>query len=199
VINSEIWKDSAEIDGIIGRMADELRSLIAARAIEAPLMIGIHTGGVWVADRLHEALELTEPLGHLDISFYRDDFTRIGMHPQVRPSYLPVGIDDRHLILVDDVLQSGRTIRAALNVLFDYGRPASVILVTLSERDGRELPIEPNVVGLHAKLEPGEQIKLSGPHPLVLLRGRSAKKQSGRPNKAPAASSSSAVKDEVRR
>lgn len=199
MINSEIWKDSAEIDGIIGRMADELRSLIAARAIEAPLMIGIHTGGVWVADRLHEALELTEPLGHLDISFYRDDFTRIGMHPQVRPSYLPVGIDDRHLILVDDVLQSGRTIRAALNVLFDYGRPASVILVTLSERDGRELPIEPNVVGLHAKLEPGEQIKLSGPHPLVLLRGRSAKKQSGRPNKAPAASSSSAVKDEVRR
>jgi pyrimidine operon attenuation protein/uracil phosphoribosyltransferase len=199
VINSEIWKDSAEIDGIIGRMADELRSLIAARAIEAPLMIGIHTGGVWVADRLHEALELTEPLGHLDISFYRDDFTRIGMHPQVRPSYLPVGIDDRHLILVDDVLQSGRTIRAALNVLFDYGRPASVILVTLSERDGRELPIEPNVVGLHAKLEPGEQIKLSGPHPLVLLRGRSAKKQPGRPNKAPAASSSSAVKDEVRR
>ncbi len=199
MINSEIWKDSAEIDGIIGRMADELRSLIAARAIEAPLMIGIHTGGVWVADRLHEALELTEPLGHLDISFYRDDFTRIGMHPQVRPSYLPVGIDDRHLILVDDVLQSGRTIRAALNVLFDYGRPASVILVTLSERDGRELPIEPNVVGLHAKLEPGEQIKLSGPHPLVLLRGRSAKKQPGRPNKAPAASSSSAVKDEVRR
>jgi pyrimidine operon attenuation protein/uracil phosphoribosyltransferase len=199
VINSEIWKDSAEIDGIIGRMADELRSLIAARAIEAPLMIGIHTGGVWVADRLHEALELTEPLGHLDISFYRDDFTRIGMHPQVRPSYLPVGIDDRHLILVDDVLQSGRTIRAALNVLFDYGRPASVILVTLSERDGRELPIEPNVVGLHAKLEPGEQIKLSGPHPLVLLRGRSAKKQPGRPNKTPAASSSSAAKDEVRR
>ena len=126
MINSEIWKDSAEIDGIIGRMTDELRSLIAERAIETPLMIGIHTGGVWVADRLHEALELTEPLGHLDISFYRDDFTRIGMHPQVRPSYLPVGIDDRHLILVDDVLQSGRTIRAALNVLFDYGRPAVV-------------------------------------------------------------------------
>lgn len=199
MINSEIWKDSAEIDGIIGRMADELRSLIAARAIKAPLMIGIHTGGVWVADRLHEALELTEPLGHLDISFYRDDFTRIGMHPQVRPSYLPVGIDDRHLILVDDVLQSGRTIRAALNVLFDYGRPASVILVTLSERDGRELPIEPNVVGLHAKLEPGEQIKLSGPHPLVLLRGQSAKKSAGKPNKTPVVSPSSAVKDEVRR
>ncbi|UHD18516.1 bifunctional pyr operon transcriptional regulator/uracil phosphoribosyltransferase PyrR [Thiocapsa bogorovii] len=199
MINSETWKDSAEIDGIIGRMAEELRSLIAKRAIEAPLMIGIHTGGVWVADRLHEVLELTEPLGHLDISFYRDDFTRIGMHPQVRPSYLPVGIDDRHLILVDDVLQSGRTIRAALNVLFDYGRPASVILVTLSERDGRELPIEPNVVGLHAQLEPGEQIKLSGPHPLVLLRGQSAKKSSAKADKASVDSPDKSGKGETRR
>ena len=199
MINSEIWKDSAEIDGIIDRMADELRSLIAERAIEAPLMIGIHTGGVWVADQLHEMLELAEPLGHLDISFYRDDFTRIGMHPQVRPSYLPVGIDDRHLILVDDVLQSGRTIRAALNVLFDYGRPASVILVTLSERDGRELPIEPNVVGLHAKLEPGEQIKLSGPHPLVLLRGQSAKTTASKTDRASVARPTKSAKGEARR
>ncbi|WP_296808224.1 bifunctional pyr operon transcriptional regulator/uracil phosphoribosyltransferase PyrR [Thiocapsa sp.] len=199
MINSEIWKDSAEIDGIIGRMANELRSLIAERAIDAPLMIGIHTGGVWVADRLHEMLELAEPLGHLDISFYRDDFTRIGMHPQVRPSYLPVGIDDRHLILVDDVLQSGRTIRAALNVLFDYGRPASVILVTLSERDGRELPIEPNVVGLHAKLEPGEQIKLSGPHPLVLMRGQSAKKTATKTDKVSVDPPGKSAKSEARR
>lgn len=173
--NAEIWKDSEALEGIIDRMADELRSLIAARRITSPLMIGIHTGGVWVADRLHERLGLTEPLGHLDISFYRDDFTRIGMHPQVRPSYLPVGIDDRHLVLVDDVLQSGRTVRAALNVLFDYGRPASVILATLAERDGRELPIEPNVVGLHARLEAGEHIKLSGPHPLRLLRGQASR------------------------
>jgi pyrimidine operon attenuation protein / uracil phosphoribosyltransferase len=183
VINPEAWKDSAEIEGVIDRMANELRALIDSRAVKSPLMIGIHTGGVWVADRLHERLGLSEPLGHLDISFYRDDFTRIGMHPQVRPSYLPVGIDDRHLILVDDVLQSGRTIRAALNVLFDYGRPASVILATLAERDGRELPIEPNVVGLHANLEPGEQIKLSGPHPLLLLRGQAHRKGKGKEGK----------------
>jgi pyrimidine operon attenuation protein/uracil phosphoribosyltransferase len=180
VSNAEIWKDSTELEGIIDRMAAELRSLLAARGIGAPLMIGIHTGGVWVADRLHERLGLAEPLGHLDISFYRDDFTRIGMHPQVRPSYLPIGIDDRHLVLVDDVLQSGRTIRAALNVLFDYGRPASVILATLAERDGRELPIEPNVVGLHAQLEPGEHIKLSGPHPLRLLRGQTSRSPSAK-------------------
>ena len=168
---TDTWKDAAEIDAAIALMADELAALMTRRGIEAPLMIGIHTGGVWVADRLHERLGLREPLGHLDISFYRDDFTRIGMHPQVRPSYLPVGVDDRHLILVDDVLQSGRTIRAALNVLFDYGRPASVILATLAERDGRELPIAPDVVGLHAQLGREEQIKLSGPSPLLMIRG----------------------------
>jgi pyrimidine operon attenuation protein / uracil phosphoribosyltransferase len=112
---------------------------------------------------------LAEPLGHLDISFYRDDFTRVGMHPQVRPSYLPVGVDNRHLILVDDVLQSGRTSRAALNVLFDYGRPASVTLAVLVERDGRELPVAADVAGFEAGFGADEQIKLSGPDPLLML------------------------------
>jgi len=93
----------------------------------------------------------------------------------VRPSDLPVPVDERHVILVDDVLQTGRTIRAALNVLFDYGRPASVVLATLAERDGRELPIEPNVVGLHARLECGQQIKLTGPEPLQLVLGEMPK------------------------
>ncbi len=153
-------------------MSEELRTLLKNRGITAPLMVGIHTGGVWVAERLRAALGLPDPLGHLDISFYRDDFTRLGLHPQVRPSHLPVAVDNRHVILVDDVLQTGRTIRAALNILFDYGRPKSVILATLAERDGRQLPIEPNVVGLHARLEPGEQIKLTGPEPLALVRGQ---------------------------
>jgi len=170
------WADASEIEVAVGRMADELRALLDRRSIASPLMIGIHTGGVWVAERLHARLGLSEPLGHLDISFYRDDFTRIGMHPQVRPSHLPVSVEDRHLILVDDVLQTGRTIRAALNVLFDYGRPKSVILAALAERDGRQLPIEPNVVGLHARLESGEQIKLAGPEPLALVRGRAPAK-----------------------
>lgn len=183
---TEIWKNTAEIEAAIARMTQELRALLARQGIGRPLMIGIHTGGVWVANRLHEQLGLPDPLGHLNISFYRDDFTRIGMHPQVRPSYLPVGIDGRHLILVDDVLQSGRTIRAALNVLFDYGRPASVMLATLAERAGRELPIAPDVVGLRAALARDEQIKLSGPEPLLLLRGQA-------PRKPPGASATPAV------
>lgn len=158
-------------------MGEELAGLLRERGVSEPLMIGIHTGGVWVAERLHQALGFKDPLGQLDISFYRDDFTRIGLHPQVRPSHLPVSIDDRHIVLVDDVMQTGRTIRAALNVLFDYGRPASVVLATLAARDGRELPIEPDVVGLHARLEPGRHIKLTGPKPLELVLSQGPKQR----------------------
>ncbi|MHB1239610.1 MAG: bifunctional pyr operon transcriptional regulator/uracil phosphoribosyltransferase PyrR [Gammaproteobacteria bacterium] len=149
-------------------MADELGARLEKRHITDPAMIGIHTGGVWVAQRLHRLLALQEPLGVLDISFYRDDFTRIGMNPQVRPSELPFNVDDRHIILVDDVLHTGRTIRAALNEIFDYGRPASILLTALVERSGRELPIEAQVVGRHLDLQRREHVKLNGPVPLTL-------------------------------
>jgi pyrimidine operon attenuation protein/uracil phosphoribosyltransferase len=99
-------------------------------------------------------------LGTLNIAYYRDDFTRIGMHPQVTPSDLPFSVDDRHLLLVDDVLHSGRTIRAALNEIFDYGRPASVTLAVLIERTGRELPIQADVIGESMNLEKKQHIKL---------------------------------------
>jgi pyrimidine operon attenuation protein/uracil phosphoribosyltransferase len=161
--------DETGIDSLIRAMAESLRARLAERAIRDPAMIGIHTGGVWVAERLHDLLDIHEPLGTLDISFYRDDFTRIGMNPQVRPSDIPFSVDDRHIILVDDVLQTGRTARAALNEVFDYGRPASVLLATLVERPGRELPIEPDVVGLHPSLGPQEHITLTGPVPLGLV------------------------------
>ncbi len=147
-----------DIDTALIRMAEKLRALLR----RDPVMIGIHTGGVWVATRLHQLLGLKEPLGTLDISFYRDDFTRIGMNPQVKASHLPVNIADRHVILVDDVLHTGRTIRAALNEIFDYGRPASVTLACLIERDGRELPIEAQVVGSHLKLKKNQHVKLVG-------------------------------------
>ena len=154
---------------LVEGMAERIRAKLQTRGITNPAMIGIHTGGAWVAERLHTLLGIAEPLGTLDISFYRDDFTRIGMNPQVRPSNIPFDLDNRHVVLVDDVLQTGRTIRAALNEIFDYGRPASVMLVTLLERSGRELPIEPDVAGLSPPLQPHEQIKLNGPHPLELV------------------------------
>jgi pyrimidine operon attenuation protein/uracil phosphoribosyltransferase len=160
--------DGRDVTQLLGQMADELRSLLASRGISDPLMIGIHTGGVWIAEDLHRRLDLAGPLGSLNITFYRDDFTRIGMHPQVQPSRLPFEVEDRHIILVDDVLHTGRTIRAALNEIFDYGRPASVILATLVERGGRELPICADVVGTRIELLPDQNIKLSGPDPLTL-------------------------------
>jgi pyrimidine operon attenuation protein / uracil phosphoribosyltransferase len=157
-----------DVERLLESMAGELRELISRLGAGRAAMVGIHTGGVWVAKRLHARLGLEVPLGSLDISFYRDDFTRIGMNPQVRPSDLPFNVDDCHVILVDDVLHTGRTIRAALNEIFDYGRPASVRLAVLVERPGRELPIEANVVGTHLELAPNEHVKLSGPEPLKL-------------------------------
>jgi len=159
----------AEIDGLLRHMAQQLRERLQERHITDPVMIGIHTGGAWIAQRLHDLLGIREPLGTLDISFYRDDFTRIGMNPQVRPSSIPFAVDDRHIVLVDDVLQTGRTVRAALNEIFDYGRPAAVLLATLVERHGRELPIHPDLVGLRPDLASREHITLTGPVPLTLV------------------------------
>ena len=159
---------------IISDMATRLGEHISRTGRSNPAIVGIHTGGVWIAEQLHRQLNISEPLGSLDISFYRDDFTRIGMNPVVKPSELPFSIDERHIILVDDVLYTGRTIRAALNELFDYGRPASIMLATLIDRGGRELPIQANIVGRHVELKDDEQIKLSGPDPLTLEIQKSA-------------------------
>lgn len=151
-----------DVEEALARMADGIALLKDQR----PVMIGIHTGGVWVAERLHRRLGLADPLGTLDISFYRDDFSRVGMNPQVKTSQLPVSLEGRHIVLVDDVLHTGRTIRAALNEIFDFARPASISLAVLIVRDGRELPIQPDVVGAAVALRPGEHLKLTGPNPL---------------------------------
>lgn len=156
------------LESLLDEMATELQAQLAASGRDTPCMIGIHTGGVWIAEALHRRLGLEQPLGTLDISFYRDDFSRVGMHPQVRPSNLPFNVEDQHIILVDDVLQTGRTIRAALNEIFDYGRPASVMLAVLVERSGHELPIQADVAAIHMDLDDDEQIKLLGPTPLTL-------------------------------
>jgi pyrimidine operon attenuation protein/uracil phosphoribosyltransferase len=158
-----------DIEQLLDKMAAGLRAQLDVHQAANPLMIGIHSGGVWVAERLHALLDLEEPLGQLDISFYRDDFTRIGLNPAVRPSQLPFTVDGRHIILVDDVLYTGRTIRAALNEIFDYGRPDSVTLAVLVDRGGRELPIQADVMGTSMSLTAHEHVKLSGPEPLQLI------------------------------
>lgn len=157
-----------DVEALIHRMATDLRKRIDTGTLRDPLMVGIHTGGVWLAERLHATLGLKEPLGKLSIAFYRDDFTHIGLHPQVSPSSLPFDVEGRDVILVDDVLYTGRTIRAAMNELFDFGRPASVVLAVLCDRPGRELPIQADVVGETFMLDHHEQIVLNGPEPLTL-------------------------------
>ncbi len=149
-----------DIDQCIDAMLTDIRAAIPEDDLSELLMIGIHTGGVWIAERLHRKLNIQKPLGKLNIAFYRDDFSRIGKHPQVTPSKLPFDIEDRHLLLVDDVLHTGRTIRAALNEIFDYGRPASVRLAVLIDRGEHELPIQADFMGKSLALKPGEHVKL---------------------------------------
>ena len=122
--------------------------------------VGIHSGGAWVMDALIGRLGVEIPHGTLDISFYRDDYSRIGLHPQVKPSQIPFEVENRHILLVDDVLYTGRTVRAAMNLLFDYGRPASIQLAVLVDRGGRELPVCPDFAAATLDLAPGQHVSL---------------------------------------
>lgn len=146
-----------DVDTLIARLVDAIAPTLTADTA----IVGIHTGGVWIAERLHAALHCQQPLGVLDISFYRDDFSRIGLHPQVKPSNLPFDLEGRDILLVDDVLYSGRTVRAAMNELFDYGRPASIRLAVLVDRGGHELPIRPDFAGIELAVPDHQNINLS--------------------------------------
>jgi pyrimidine operon attenuation protein / uracil phosphoribosyltransferase len=124
-------------------------------------LVGIHTGGVWVAERLHALLGPSDPLGTLAVTLHRDDYSRIGLHPQAKATHIPFEVEGKHILLIDDVIHTGRTIRAALNELFDFGRPASVKLVCLVDRGGRELPFAADYVGATMQLEPTQQLVLT--------------------------------------
>jgi len=137
-----------------------LADLIRPQLHRQPALIGIFSGGAWIAERLRELLGLPEEIGLIDVSFYRDDFAAKGLHPQVKPTVIPFDIEGRHLILVDDVLYTGRTTRAALNELFDYGRPASVSMAVLADRGGRELPIAATYCVWNVALGEGQSLVL---------------------------------------
>ena len=155
-----------DIPVLLNKLEDGLNRIIVERKLNDPLLIGIRTGGVWIAEVMHQRLGIREPLGLLDISFYRDDFSQVGVHPKVKPSQLPTHIEGRDIILIDDVFHTGRTIRAALNEIFDYGRPNQVVLAVLIQRDGRQIPLSPDCVGAHIALRADQRIKLTGPEPL---------------------------------
>ncbi|MDY6797746.1 MAG: bifunctional pyr operon transcriptional regulator/uracil phosphoribosyltransferase PyrR [Pseudomonadota bacterium] len=157
-----------DMDELLDTLEQGVRHMLEARGVDNPAIIGIRTGGVWLADLLGKRLGMTEPRGELDISFYRDDFSRIGLNPRVRPSSLPFETEGRDILLIDDVIMSGRTIRAAMNEIFDYGRPASIMLATLIDLGARELPVQPDVTGKTLSLKADQRVKLKGPDPLRL-------------------------------
>ena len=160
--------DNKRVGSLLLTMQSDLESHLKANNIVEPLMVGIHSGGVLVAERLHKAMGLNDELGTLNSGFYRDDFSSSGLKAQLKPSSMPLSIDERHIVLVDDVLYTGRTIRGAMNELFDYGRPASVTLVVLIDRGHRELPIQAQVVGVTHELDPDEYLQVSGPDQLEM-------------------------------
>jgi len=147
-----------DAEAIYRRFAARVRELVAGRDVR---LVGVRTGGVWLAERLKSELSLTHEVGVLDISFYRDDFNRQGLSPTVRPSQISFDVDSHDLLLVDDVLFTGRTVRAAMNELFDYGRPARIDLAVLIDRGGRELPIEAGAIGATVEVPRDVSVVLS--------------------------------------
>lgn len=157
-----------QVEPLISSLANQVSEHLAKNNLSNPLLIGIHTGGLWVAQALQQKLGGDLPLGSLDISFYRDDYSKIGLNPSVKPSNLPFATQNQNLVLIDDVLMSGRTIRAAMNEIFDFGRPASITLACLVSLPRRELPIQADCLGAHLNLPANQRVKLSGPNPLEL-------------------------------
>ncbi|MDP5009564.1 MAG: bifunctional pyr operon transcriptional regulator/uracil phosphoribosyltransferase PyrR [Glaciimonas sp.] len=124
-------------------------------------IVGIYSGGAWLAERLMKALlPNNDRLGFIDVSFYRDDFAKKGLKVDVKPTQIAFNVDGATILLVDDVLYTGRTTRAAINELFDYGRPAKIMLAALVDRGGRELPIAADFVAETVMLADGESLEL---------------------------------------
>ena len=143
------------------RQCAELAEQIRPTLQPNTTLVGIHSGGVWIARRLSELLGIDGEIGLIDVSFYRDDFGEKGLHPQVKPTSIPFDVEGRSLILVDDVLYTGRTLRAVINELFDYGRPASIKLAVLVDRGGRELPVQADFAAAKVALTADQSLALA--------------------------------------
>jgi pyrimidine operon attenuation protein/uracil phosphoribosyltransferase len=132
----------------------------ATAGVERFAVVGIHSGGAWLAERLAADLKLDGQLGFIDVSFYRDDYAQKGLPAEVKPSQIPFEVEGATILLVDDVLYTGRTTRAAINELFDYGRPRRIMLAALVDRGGRELPIAADFVAHTVTLPQNQSLVL---------------------------------------
>jgi pyrimidine operon attenuation protein/uracil phosphoribosyltransferase len=145
-----------DAEKLCAQLAAELKPRIGPNSA----MVGLYTGGAWLAERLHPMLGMKNPLGLMDIAFYRDDYAARGLKHDPKRTKIPFDVNGCELLLVDDVLYSGRTVRAAMNELFDYGRPASISLVVLADRGGRQLPICPQYCGAKLDVPAGMRLRL---------------------------------------
>ena len=145
-----------EAELLCEQLVRELKPLVGAKTA----MVGLYTGGAWLAERLHKRLEIATPLGLMDIAFYRDDYAARGLKHDPKRTKIPFDVNGAQLLLVDDVLYTGRTVRAAMNELFDYGRPESISLVVLADRGGRQLPICAQHCGARVEVPPGKRLRL---------------------------------------
>lgn len=145
-----------DAEPMIAVLADKIGDLPVDTAI-----IGIHTGGAWVAERLHRLLGGKHALGSLAVTLHRDDFASRGLHPQKKSTEIDFAIDGRKILLVDDVIHTGRSLRAALNEIFDFGRPAAVKLACLVDRGGREMPFHPDYAAMTMALEADQELELT--------------------------------------
>jgi len=148
-------------EDLLNTLAQKLKPLLQANTA----LVGIQSGGVWLMQRLLVLLEndiKAKAIEHgtLDVSFYRDDYDQRGLKAENRPSQIPFEVENKHIILIDDVFYTGRTTRAAMNELFDYGRPASITLVALVNRGGRELPIAPQITAADILLDASHNLQL---------------------------------------
>jgi pyrimidine operon attenuation protein/uracil phosphoribosyltransferase len=150
-----------DAESLYAALREGVRGLVRARHPEVPSIVGITSGGAWLAERLHRDLGLPGAAGTITSTLHRDDYTARGLAGGGQATKLPFAIDGAHVLLIDDVLYSGRTIRAVLNELFDFGRPASVSLAVLVDRGGRELPIEAAFAAVRIVLPAAERLSLA--------------------------------------
>ncbi|MGB4346160.1 MAG: bifunctional pyr operon transcriptional regulator/uracil phosphoribosyltransferase PyrR [Burkholderiaceae bacterium] len=146
-----------DAEALYAQLEQQVKTGLAAAGPIA--IVGIYSGGAWLAERLAKSLGATD-IGYVDVSFYRDDYAEKGLHPEVKTSQISFDVNGATILLVDDVLYTGRTTRAAINTLFDYGRPAKIMLAALVDRGGRQLPVAADFVAQTCVLAENSQLIL---------------------------------------
>jgi pyrimidine operon attenuation protein / uracil phosphoribosyltransferase len=153
---------SIDAEALYRVLLDQIRAAYgeSLREADGAVLAGIYSGGAWLAERLAKDLHVKE-FGVVNVSLHRDDYAKKGLHSQASPTSLPFEVDNRRIVLIDDVLSTGRTVRAAVNELYDYGRPASVTLAVLADRGGRELPMAARFTGGVVDVAAGQDLVLA--------------------------------------